>query len=136
MKRSAALLAGPPVILATTAAAFRISQWGLGNHWGYLAGFVFYWTAWCGAFPLWILGVSGVLHALSPGRAALGWRWVFLILPPLLPAIFTLPGQWQLLSPNVVLLSTALGGINGVGEELLWRACYLTQFGDRSSWWS
>jgi membrane protease YdiL (CAAX protease family) len=127
-RRRAALTAVPVLVPLSMAATFAVLQRLLGPRRAYRAGFALYWGAWCGAFPLWVLGPRGaarlLLHARRPGLVDL-----LLLAAPAVGAVTTelLPRR-RGITPRVaaVMVGTAL--VNAVGEELLWRGVFLRWF--------
>jgi membrane protease YdiL (CAAX protease family) len=127
-----ALLAMPPVLIATTYVAFTELSAALGPRFGYLAGFLFYWTVWCGVFPLWLLGPQQLRDLFRDVRPRLGRPAcvgsVALLLPPAVGFGLAFPAAIASATGVVVLLSAVLAGGNAIAEEVLWRGCYARIF--------
>jgi hypothetical protein len=126
------LLATPPLLLATTYAAFQILARLAGATEGYLGGFLFYWILWCLAVPAWVMGRRGMVDFFRkpdpplPGRGRI--IGIALGLPLLLGYGYAFPRVAAEASAAAVLLSAFLAVINGTLEELLWRGAYLSLF--------
>ena len=136
--KKVALIAAPWVLLLTTYLAFQGAVALLGPRPGYLAGFLFYWIAWCLAFPLWILGREGVAARFrdrQPRFTSRKWLGLLLLLLPLLLAYgYEFPRVLPQATVPIVLASAAISVVNGVAEELLWRGTYASAF-PGSAWW-
>jgi uncharacterized protein len=127
------LVLTPPFLLLSTYFAYRFLAGRLGPRWGYLAGFLFYWLAWCLALPLVLLGPQGFLDLFRLQGTGLGDPWwlglIALLIPLLLGYGYAFPQAlgrrpgW-----NVLLASAILALINGTLEEVLWRGTYVAVF--------
>jgi hypothetical protein len=129
--RRGLLMAAPPVLFATTFAAFQIFTRAFGLTIGYLCGFLFYWLFWCAAVPAIVLGWRGSAAlfrgaprglAVQPGSARWPWRflssWLRLAFPRALIGA----------TPNAILVSAVIAAVNAPLEELLWRGTYVAVF--------
>lgn len=128
----AALLALPPLLLASTTLAYRSGATRLGAKRGYGAGFLFYWSVWGLLVPLSVLGPQGLRAVFREARPPLGRRpWLgaaCLVLPPLLGFSYAFPRQLPRATARSVALSAGLALVNATTEELLWRGLYTTAF--------
>jgi hypothetical protein len=59
-RRRIIALVAPVGLITSTYVVFQAAVGSLGQRWGYLAGFVFFWVVWCLALPLGLLGWRGV----------------------------------------------------------------------------
>jgi len=129
------MLVMPLALTATMYAVFHGfgAVWGM--PWGWLAGFVVYWSVWCLALPWWVLGGwDGVLDLFRsptplPARSR-ALLYPLLAIPLLLPfwnRFLPAVGEANL---TVLLISLALGILIGVTEEILWRGVYIRLFPD------
>jgi hypothetical protein len=127
-----ALLIAPPLLLATTYAAYQLLLRRYGKKWSYLGGFLFYWIAWCLLFPIALLGPQRLLGLFHLVPSPFGHPWWFgafsLLGPPLVTYIFLFPRALRKASVGLVLVSALLALVNGPLEEVLWRGAYLTLF--------
>lgn len=130
--KRAALLALPPLLLASTTVAYRSSARCLGAKRGYGAGFLFYWSVWGLCVPLWALGPQKLRAAFGESRSPLGRRpWLgatCLVLPPLLGFSYAFPRQLPRATARSVALSAGIAVVNATTEEILWRGLYTTAF--------
>lgn len=130
----AVLILTPPVLLASTYAAFQGFTAALGTKLGYLCGFLFYWIFWCLAVPLWLLGKDGLKHIFRKTNPRFGRpNWlglVFLFVPLLLGYGYAFPKAIGQANFTIILLSALIAITNGTLEELLWRGAYLSVFED------
>lgn len=131
--RPIVLVLTPPFLLLTTYFAYRFLVGRLGPRRGYLAGFLFYWLAWCLLLPLVLLGPQGFLDLFRLEGTGLGDPWWLGLIALLIPlalgygyafprALRRRPG-W-----SVLLVSAALALVNGTLEEVLWRGTYAAVF--------
>ncbi|HEV2129025.1 MAG TPA: hypothetical protein VGR22_10440, partial [Thermomicrobiales bacterium] len=127
--RRAALLATPPLLLMTTAAAFRGFQRQFGDRLGYLAGFLVYWIGWCMLLPLWVLGPRGLRELFRPARHSRK-DVALLSAPPALGMVAAFPSAAREATPAVIAGSVAIAVVNGTLEEVLWRGTYQAVFPD------
>lgn len=136
--RQLVLLATPPILLASSYAAFKgLAAW-LGPARGYLGGFLFYWVIWCGLLPLWAVGGDGLRALFADVRPRFGqpaWLGVlFLLLPALAAYASTFPARLREASLTVVAASILFSLVNGTLEEVLWRGTYVAAFPDSWLW--
>lgn len=132
-----ALIAAPPLLLASTHLCFQgfVALWG--PRLGYFAGFLFYWLGWCLLFPLWILGrrgLGGLFRRPQPPFGRPAWLGaLFLLLPLALGYGYAFPRALPRADWIILLSSAGIALVNGVLEEVLWRGTYVRVFPD--SWW-
>lgn len=136
--RRVALLATPPVLLASTYATFAwLSAW-LGPERGYLGGFLFYWLGWCLLLPLWAIGPERFRAMFRDARPRFGRPAVvgalLLLGPPVASAGGLLAGGTEGATLPVILISAAFALVNGTLEEVLWRGTYVTVFAKSWLW--
>jgi len=126
--RRRATFAAPVIVPVTMLAVFALLKRLLPVRAAHTAGFAVYWAGWCLAFPLWVLGPRGVVHALRSGRRPTPID-VALLAFPVAGAIGTelLPHR-QLIDRHVAAVMICIATVNAVGEELLWRGIFLAQF--------
>ncbi len=110
------------------AAVFALLARKLPPRTAYNTGFAIYWAGWCGAFPAYLLGPRGCVQALRTGRAPTRGEAALAVVP-VLGGVGTelLPHRRQL-DPGVATMMVATATVNAVGEELLWRAVFMTLF--------
>jgi antitoxin YefM len=65
-QRRAIAIVSPVVLIVSTYMVFQVGVDRLGERWGYLIGFVFFWVVWCLALPIALLGWRGVRRLLRP----------------------------------------------------------------------
>jgi uncharacterized protein len=94
----------------------------------HLLGMVSYWVLLL-VLSFIILGKSGVVRVVVCRAGLKGPLWLLLALPVVLAFGFgPFAKRLPLLTPSVVLLSTALALVNASIEELFWRGVYLDSF--------
>ena len=128
-------LAIPFVLLPSTALVFVNASSLLGREWGYILGFLFYWTVWCVIIPLILLGKNGYLSLFvdktpifSQGNRLVVVLFIFISLVTLM-----LYGKDFIQAPlTLIMVSIPVAIINGVCEELLWRGLYIKIFPDNA----
>lgn len=120
----------PVIVPLSMGALFTVLKARLPAHRAYNVGFAAYWTLWCYAFPLAVVGPERALTLLRTGRRLTRLDAVLLLLP-VAGAVGTalLPNARRVdRSTAAVMLGTAT--VNAVGEELLWRGVFLDTFPD------
>lgn len=130
--RQVALLAAPPVLLATTYATYKGMAAWLGSNLGYLAGFLFYWIFWCLLLPLWAVGPDELRVMFKAPRPPFGqpaWLGLLLLLTPVVVAWITMfPTAVEQATPTIVISAALFSVVNGTLEEVLWRGTYVSAF--------
>jgi len=129
-----------PIVLAVSMyGLFRGLTVALGHPRGYLVAFALYWTGWCGALPLGVLGRHGVVALFAPGRPVAARRSVptsaLVWWPVAFPLLFAFLPRVANAGSRVIVISAILGLVTGVAEEVLWRGVYLQLFPE-SAWWN
>ncbi len=71
-KKQILLIAIPPFLLATTYITFRLLTDLLGRSNGYLGGFLFYWSIWCGLIPFLIVGSEALKASFNDSENRFG----------------------------------------------------------------
>ncbi len=132
------MLVSPPVLLATTYAAYTLLARWLGPVGGYLVGFLFYWIVWCTLLPLWIVGPRGLRDMFKDTRPRFGkpaWTGVLLLVGPIVTPFLTmfLPKAREL-NPLIIIVSLLFAITNGTMEEMLWRGTYIAIFPNSWMW--
>lgn len=130
--RQLALLAAPPLVLASMLGTYR----GLSQRWGsvrgYFAAFIVYWLGWCLLFPLGLLGPRRLRRALATPAEPLGrpplLGAVLLVGPPLGSALTGFRARAPRATLPILLTSAAFALVNGAAEEVLWHGTYLAEF--------
>lgn len=134
-RRQVAALAAPPLLIVSTYAAFQLLVGGLGERWGYLGGFLFFWLAWCAGFSLWALGVDGIKAVLRDARPRLPRPqvlWLALLAAPVVGGFATrLLPTLPRATVAVVALALFIAVVNASLEELFWRGVYIRLFPGR-----
>jgi membrane protease YdiL (CAAX protease family) len=123
----------PPILIITMYVAFRTLTGALGFPRGYFAAFVVYWALWCGALPIALVGPRKVADLLAPRARfrSLDITTRLLILWPIVfPLTFAFIPRVGTAGVPVLIVSTVLGIIIGVTEEVLWRGVYVSLFGE------
>jgi membrane protease YdiL (CAAX protease family) len=94
----------------------------------YNLGFAIYWTGWCTAFPIAVLGSRRARHVLTQGRTPTAGEWAMLAFPVAGAVTTTLLPQRRNADActAAVMVSTAM--VNALGEELLWRGVFIDLF--------
>jgi uncharacterized protein len=133
--RRVVALGAPAGLIASTYVVFQVAVDGLGERWGYLTGFVFFWVVWCIALPVGLLGWNGVRRLFRPVRPRLpqpGWLWAALLALPVIGGFATV---WIPALPTVTLaavgLAVLIGTVNATCEEIVWRGLYAELFAGR-----
>ena len=123
----------PIYLIAFEYFVFQYLIQALGNHLGYLIGFLIYWILWCTILPIFILGGIKPFKALFQNSSStfgdkpvvtiilLFWAIPFVI-------IFFLIPRLNDLTVSVYLYSIMLGIISGITEEILWRGVFTRLF--------
>jgi hypothetical protein len=134
-RRQVAALAAPPVLIATTYAAFQGLVGWLGERWGYLAGFLFFWLVWCAGFSLWAIGPRGLAAVLRDARPRLPrpqLLWLTLLAVPVAGGFATvLLPDLPRATLAVVAVAWLIAGVNATLEEVFWRGVYIRLFPGR-----
>jgi len=129
------MLVAPPLLIVTMYIAFQQLTAQLGFPLGYLLAFALYWSVWCLALPIAVLGARRAfdlfrcdarLTELGLGTQVLLW-W-----PIVFPLTFAFLPRVATASLSIVVASVAIGVVIGVTEELLWRGVYVTLFPDNN----
>lgn len=128
--RRAAVLAAPAVVPLSMSALFAVLRRRLPARTAYNVGFAVYWLGWCLAFPLWVLGPRRLVRALAAGRPATSAERVVLLLPVVGGAATALLPRRRDVDVGVAAVMAGSAVVNAVGEEVLWRALFLEEFGD------
>jgi len=131
--RQRTMFVAPPLLIVTMFAAFRQFTTTLGFPLGYLAAFCLYWTCWCVALPIALLGPRRVVALFTTGPAFTGLEITTQLLlwwPVAFPFMFAFLPHLADTDTRVIVASVALGALIGVTEELLWRGVYVTLFAD------
>lgn len=133
--RQLVILAAPPLLVATTYLAFQAMVEWLGLRWGYLAGFVFFWIAWCWSFTLWAVGrkgIAAVLREVRPHLPRPTRLWLALLAFPVAGGFATvlLPDLPDATLP-VVGLALVIAAVNSLSEEVFWRGLFVRMFPER-----
>jgi membrane protease YdiL (CAAX protease family) len=128
------MVAVPPVLIVTMYVAFRWLTVQYGFPLGYLLAFGVYWSVWCLAVPVAVLGTRAVLRLFRDPQIHLaqldmGLRFA-LWGPPLVPLLFVFRPRIASTPATVVAASVVLGVVIGITEELLWRGVYVALFAD------
>lgn len=127
-----ALLAAPPLLLASMYPVYQAAVALFGPQWGCLAGYCCYWIGWCLLFPLWALGKAGLVAMFRDARPRLGhpaWLgFLFLVLPLLGALVVRLPAWFAGIDVPLLLVSAVIAVVNGTLEEVLWRGTYTQVF--------
>jgi membrane protease YdiL (CAAX protease family) len=126
--RRSAALAVPVAVPLSMAAVFGVLRRVMGPRKAWTTGFAAYWICWCGAFPLWVLGPRGIVGLLTSGRRPRPAEIPLVVLPVLGAIGAELWPNRRQVSPAVALVAAGIAAVNAVGEELLWRGVFLTQF--------
>jgi len=137
-KKQRLLIAIPPFLLATTYITFRLLTDLLGRSNGYLGGFLFYWSIWCGLIPFLIVGSEALKASFNDSENRFGkpkWVGIFFLAGPFLSPFFTIflpkvvDATW-----GIVLISAIFAIINGTMEEILWRGAFIKTFPKSWTW--
>ncbi len=132
-RRRTIALVSPVALIASTYMVFQVGVDRLGERWGYLTGFVFFWVVWCLALPTALLGWRGVHRLLRPAPVPRPrGLWATLLALPMVggfatvfvPALATLT-----LAAFVLVIGIAI--VNATCEEILWRGLYAELFAGR-----
>jgi uncharacterized protein len=122
-------------VIASTYVVFQVAIGTLGQRWGYLAGFVFFWVVWCLALPLGLLGWRGVrrlFRSTAPRLPQPGWLWAGLLAVPVIGGFATV---WVPALATVTLaavaVSVVIAVVNATCEEILWLGVYAELFAGR-----
>lgn len=121
----------PVAVPLTMTTVFAVLRRCLEPRAAYNVGFALYWAGWCLAVPLWLLGPRAAARLLITGRP-LPPGHLLLLAAPVAGAVGTqlVPQRRDVEAPTAaVMVGTAV--VNAVGEELLWRAVFLPQTGQR-----
>ena len=129
-RRRWATLVAPAAVPLTMSAVFAVLGRCLPARPAHVAGFGVYWTVWCAAFPLWVLGRDGALQALRAGRRLQPAEIAVLALPVVGAVGTELLPRRHLVDRRVAAVMLGAAAVNAVGEELLWRATFLARFPD------
>jgi membrane protease YdiL (CAAX protease family) len=129
-RRRRATLTAPVVVPLTMAALFDALRRTSSPRTAYNAGFTVYWLGWCVCFPLWVLGPRGCLEVLREGRRMSAVDVALVALPVAGAVGAELLPHRQLVDRDVGTVMVATAAVNAVGEELLWRGVFLSQFPD------
>jgi uncharacterized protein len=134
-RRRIIAMVAPAGLIASTYVVFQVAVDDLGQRWGYLAGFVFFWVVWCLALPLGLLGWRGVRRLFRSTRPRLpqpGWLWAGLLAVPVVGGLATV---WVPALATVTLaavsLAVVIAVVNATCEEILWRGVYAELFAGR-----
>src|SRR5215203_6846211 len=119
--RRRATFAAPVIVPVTMLAVFALLKRLLPVRAAYAAGFAVYWAGWCLAFPLWVLGPGGVVHALRSGRRPTPVDVALLAFPVAGAIGAELLPHRRLVDRQVAGVMAGTAAVNAVGEELLWR---------------
>jgi hypothetical protein len=126
------------MLLLTTYLVYQGAVSAFGPQLGYFVGFLFYWIGWCFGFPVWVLGLGGVVDLFrdrKPRFTSRKWLGIVLLVVPLILAYgYEFPRALPEATLPIVLLSILISMVNGAAEELLWRGVYPLVFPD-STWW-
>jgi hypothetical protein len=126
------------MLLLTTYLVYQGAVSAFGPKLGYFVGFLFYWIGWCFGFPVWVLGIGGVVDLFrdrKPRFTSRKWLGIVLLVVPLILAYgYEFPRALPEATLPIVLLSILISMVNGAAEELLWRGVYPLVFPD-STWW-
>lgn len=98
---------------------------------GWYLGLVTYWIIWGAVFPLWIIGIKGLIPVIRPQR--LNIKVIVLILIPLILALiykFITGMTYEKLNFWILILCISTSFGNGFFEEVLWRGVYMKLFPD------
>lgn len=126
-------IGAPPLLVLSMLALYRLLARRLEARKAWYAGFPVYWSVWCIAFPLWLLGFKDV-KVMFAYRHPRTLDWLMLIAPPVLSVIGRRSSRKE---PHgtlerTVLVLTAL--MNGTLEEVLWRGVYVALFPKNPVW--
>ncbi|HVP59555.1 MAG TPA: CPBP family intramembrane glutamic endopeptidase [Myxococcaceae bacterium] len=127
-----ALGAGPAVVLTMVPIYLALLR-VLPREWAWMAGFLVYWSAWCVAFPLVLLGprrVAGMFRRPRWDAVAA----VFAVVPVLVALLGRFVPHGETPSPLPPALLAATSCVMGVLEEVLWRGVYLELFPASRLW--
>jgi uncharacterized protein len=134
-RRRVAALAAPPLLVGSTYLVFQGTTAWLGDRWGYLAGFGFFWLVWCLGFSLWAIGPPGIAAVLREHRPRLPrptTLWLTLLAIPVVGGFATvLVPSLPRATPTVLALAWLIAVVNASLEELLWRGVYAHLFPGR-----
>jgi uncharacterized protein len=128
-RRTIAIVA-PVALIISTYVVFQVGVDRLGERWGYLAGFVFFWVVWCLALPLALLGWRGVRRLFRPAHLPQPrWLWATLLAFPIIGgfAVVFVPSL-ATVTLAALALAIAIAVVNGTCEEILWRGLYAELF--------
>ncbi|GJF02425.1 hypothetical protein PSD17_13880 [Pseudonocardia sp. D17] len=123
-----AVLAVPVAVPVTMAGVFALFGRLLSPRAAHLAGFAVYWAGWCGAFPVWVLGLRGCRDVLGAGRRPRPAELAVLALPVVGAVATELVPNRRLVGLRVALVAAGTAAVNALGEELLWRGLFLDRF--------
>jgi uncharacterized protein len=132
-RRRRVALAAPVLLIVSTTVAFQLGVAALGPRWGYLAGFAFFWTVWCLALPVALLGWRGVARLFRPAPLPRpGWLWGVLLAVPVLGGFATvwLPAL-ATVTVMALILAVGIALVNATLEEVFWRGLYAELFRGR-----
>lgn len=130
MARRAVIMAAPPAVVLSMLAVFRILRDRYDAVTAYNRGFAVYWTGWCLAFPLAVLGPRRILQLLTTGRVPGRADQVALIVPVAGAVATQLWPYRRELDPAVASVMVGTAVVNAVGEEVLWRGVFLEELPD------
>ncbi len=103
-------------------------------------GYGLYWLGWCIAFPVWIMGWSGLKKILARVQDPFGTPAllgiILLAIPIILSFLFTGPFEgerdlWPESTFLMMLIAIPMSLWNGLLEEILWRGTFIQMFPKR-----
>jgi uncharacterized protein len=104
----------------------------LGRLRGYLAAYAFYWVAFGFALPVALVGAPRLLATLRPaalpGGLAGAAVLAALLVPPVIVGATAFRERIGDVTPAILAASAAIATVNGVAEEMLWRAAPVAAF--------
>jgi uncharacterized protein len=134
-RRRIVALVAPVGLITSTYVVFQAAVGSLGQRWGYLAGFVFFWVVWCLALPLGLLGWRGVrrlFRSTTPRLPPPGWLWAGLLAVPVVGGFATvLVPALARVTIAALALAVGIAVVNATCEEILWRGVYAELFAGR-----
>ncbi len=141
MKKLALILA--PVLVPLSVYLVMVWTGELNHMVSFSLAYGLYWIFWCLAFPMWIMGRSGLKKILEKapepfGRPAI-LGIIVLAIPIILSFIFTGPfeGERDLWPESTMLMMAVaipMSIWNGLLEEILWRGAFIRVFPRKLFW--
>ena len=128
----------PILLIVSTSLVFYFATKSLGQNWGYLIGFAFYYIIWCALIPICISKRSFFSFFRNEYSLFTKKNWWILILFSstfIMPIFMYFIPKLPSTIPAIIILAIPLSIIHGHCEELFWRGFYIKEF-PKSILWS